>query len=255
MRTSKVKIATQVPYLYRGLIKCADCGLAITPEKQKLYVYYHCTEHKGKHGAVWVREEVLTAQFQQFFTRLQMPDKIRQRIVDALAVSHEQKMTHHAQQYDANSKQYAQLGTMLDNLYLDKLRGKLDDTSYERFYQKIKIELDEVKARLDRLQQAEDNYFVTVKYILEITKQASEIFESSETEEKRKLITMLLPNLRLAGKNIVYDVQKPFDLIFKAGDASLWCPLANAFRIRGLEIDVNIEGIKRLLGNYFVNNV
>jgi len=31
------------PYIYRGLIRCAQCGLAITPEKHKGHVYYHCT--------------------------------------------------------------------------------------------------------------------------------------------------------------------------------------------------------------------
>jgi len=51
-----------LPYLYRGLIQCADCGCLITPEKKKgKYVYYHCTEYNGKHGAKWVREEELTA--------------------------------------------------------------------------------------------------------------------------------------------------------------------------------------------------
>ena len=32
--------------------KCADCGCMITPEKKKgKYVYYHCTQYKGKHNA------------------------------------------------------------------------------------------------------------------------------------------------------------------------------------------------------------
>ena len=45
------------PYIYRGLIRCDDCDLAITPEKHKGYVYYHCTQYNGKHGAEWLREE------------------------------------------------------------------------------------------------------------------------------------------------------------------------------------------------------
>lgn len=39
------------PYIYRGLLRCGHCGLAITPEKHKGFVYYHCTQYKGKHGA------------------------------------------------------------------------------------------------------------------------------------------------------------------------------------------------------------
>ena len=35
-------------YIYRGLLKCAHCGLSITPEMQKGYVYYHCAPNTTK---------------------------------------------------------------------------------------------------------------------------------------------------------------------------------------------------------------
>lgn len=47
--------------LYRGLIRCGDCSLARTHERQKGHVYYHCTQAKGKHGATWFREETITS--------------------------------------------------------------------------------------------------------------------------------------------------------------------------------------------------
>lgn len=45
------------PYAFRALMRCFDCGLAITPEKHKGIVYYHCTQSNGKHNAVWVNEK------------------------------------------------------------------------------------------------------------------------------------------------------------------------------------------------------
>ena len=47
---------------------------------------------------------------------------------------------------------------------------------------------------------------------------ACDIFMSSEVEERRQLIKLVLSTLRLDGKNIVYDVQKPFDLIVENED-------------------------------------
>jgi len=54
-----------LPFLYRSLIRCADCGCLITPERKikksgKTYHYYHCTQYNGKHGAEWVTEDGLT---------------------------------------------------------------------------------------------------------------------------------------------------------------------------------------------------
>ena len=64
-----------MPYIYRGLLRCGECGLAITPEKHKGYVYYHCTQYKGKHGAKWLREEEITEQLGTVFKNY----KCRQR--------------------------------------------------------------------------------------------------------------------------------------------------------------------------------
>ncbi len=64
------------PYPYRGLIRCGHCGLAITPEKHKGFVYYHCTQYKGKHGAKWLREEEVARQLGLYFKKLQMPAEV-----------------------------------------------------------------------------------------------------------------------------------------------------------------------------------
>ena len=74
-----------LPYLYRGLIRCGDCDCLFTPEqKKKKYVYYHCTEYKGKHGSAWIKEEDLTEQFEQALQRIQIPDENLRDICDTL---------------------------------------------------------------------------------------------------------------------------------------------------------------------------
>ncbi len=88
------------PYIYRGLLRCGHCGLAITPEKHKGLVYYHCTQSKGKHGAKWLREEEITKQFEQVFKRLQLPDDVMKQIVDTLSTVHEEKIEFQQKQFE-----------------------------------------------------------------------------------------------------------------------------------------------------------
>lgn len=49
------------PFIFRGMIKCAECGCTITPEiKKGRLIYYSCTNYKGFHKKrVYVREEEL----------------------------------------------------------------------------------------------------------------------------------------------------------------------------------------------------
>lgn len=52
------------------------------------------------------------------------------------------------------------------------------------------------------LQEAEDNYYITAKYLLELANRAYDLFISSEVEERRQLVKLVLSNLRIEG-NIV----------------------------------------------------
>lgn len=84
------------------------------------------------------------------------------------------------------------------------------------------FQLTEITIRIESLQGAEDNYFMSAKYVLEIVNRAHELFTSSEVEEKRQLIKLILSNLRMEGENIDWDVQKPFDLFLNLTDSIKW---------------------------------
>ncbi len=212
------------PYIYRGLLRCAECGLAITPEKHKGHVYYHCTQYNGKHGAKWLREETITDQLGQAFKRLQMPDDIMRQTIQTLSEVHRYKVEFHNQQFDKLTKEQKNITLMMDNLYLDKLKGSITDSDYDKFYQRLRDELNEVKSRLDRLDKAQDDYYSTAAYTLALCQNAYELFMGSEVEEKRQLINLVLSNLRVDAGNIVYEAQKPFDMLLKNADCIDWRP-------------------------------
>jgi len=79
-------------------------------------------------------------------------------------------------------------------------------------------------AQLSMLQEAEDNYYITTKYVLELASRAYELFKSSEVEERRQLIKLVLSNLSVEGKNLVFQAKKPFDTIINYADRKLWLP-------------------------------
>ncbi len=72
------------------------------------------------------------------------------------------------------------------------------------------------------MQKAEDEYYITANYLLELANKAYDLFLSSEIEEKRQIIKLTLQNLALEGRNVRFQVQKPFDTIFKYADSQLW---------------------------------
>ena len=52
------------------------------------------------------------------------------------------------------------------------------------------IKLTDISIRLEQLQEAEDNYYITSKHVLDLVNRAYELFIGSEVEEKRQLIKL-----------------------------------------------------------------
>ena len=107
-----------LPYIYRGMISCASCGCMITPEiKKGKYVYYHCTEYKGKHKAGYVREEELTAQFARMYKNLQIPPDVIEQITGTLRKSHQDKSEFHRVTLQSYQGDYQKYETRIEKMY------------------------------------------------------------------------------------------------------------------------------------------
>jgi hypothetical protein len=56
---------------------------------------------------------------------------------------------------------------------------------------------EEIQSKLAKLQEADENYYVTAKYILSLANRAGRIFESSEPVVKRQLLKRVHQNCTL----------------------------------------------------------
>lgn len=133
-----------LPYIYRGMLRCAECDCSITPEKHKGHVYYHCTQFKGKHGAAWLREEKITAQLAGFFEKIEIPEEIFETLAANLNKASKSAVDFKTQQYNKLLRERSEATQMLDNLYMDKLKGRINDEQYDKFHGTLKGKLEEV---------------------------------------------------------------------------------------------------------------
>ncbi|GIW68048.1 MAG: hypothetical protein KatS3mg096_916 [Candidatus Parcubacteria bacterium] len=194
----------------------------ITPEKQKGHIYYHCTQYKGKHNAQWLREEEITKQFAQLFKRIQIPQEILEDIVESLKNIHKGKSEFRKQQFEVLTKEKARYAKRIENMYLDKLDGRITTDEYDKLYKLFREKIEEINIKLANLQKAEDDYYLTANYFLKLANRAYDLFLSSEIEEKRQLLKIVLQNPNLDGKTVRYNLLKPFDTILNYVDCQLW---------------------------------
>jgi site-specific DNA recombinase len=190
-----------LPYIYRGIIGCHHCGLAVTPEVHKSHAYYHCTQYKGKHGAKWLREENITEQFKSLFSTIKLPDQVLTDLVQTLKESHRDKVHNFELILSEMQTEYTGLEKRIEKMYEDKLDGRITQDLYDK------------KCKEYRGRQKE---------LLQLASLAGELFESSEADEKRELLKFTLLNCTLDGKNLRYDLKKPLDTIFNFASRQDW---------------------------------
>ena len=214
-----------LPYLYRGLIRCAKCGCMITPEKKKgKYIYYHCTQYRGKHGADYVTEEELTAQFAELYKSLQIPPGVVKQITNSLRKSHQDKAQFHKTVLQGFQSEYQKYETRIEKMYEDKLDGNISETLYNKKNDEYRLKQQELTEKISRLNTADEEYYLTSEYLLRIANRAYDLFISSEPEQKQQLLKMTLQNLKLDGKKIDFKLVKPFDQVFALTSRQSWYP-------------------------------
>ena len=83
-------------------------------------------------------------------------------------------------------------------------------------------ELNTLQRQESHLDSADQNFYVTVGYLLELFKNAKTLYARANTDEKREILKLLLSNIELDGKNIIFTLKKPFDTLVSISNGSLW---------------------------------
>lgn len=212
-----------LPYSYRGLIKCSDCGCKITFEKKKgLYVYGHCTQSKGKHGAKYVLEDKLTSQLATVFESIKIPAEAYSQVSDALRVSHEDKKRMRDTTLATLDVEIEKYQGRTEKVYEDYLDEKIPESLYQRKFDEYREAQKSLENKRINIEQIEDDYYGTVTHLLRLSKNATKLFEKADPEQKRSLISIVLSNLRLDGDLLRWELKKPFDTMAFCSENSNW---------------------------------
>ena len=188
------------------------CDCLISPERQDKYVYYACTNYKKMHKERhYIREEALLKPIMDCLKNLKISKEVGEYIVKDIKKFNESKISYHTEALSALKIEYEKAQARIDgliNLLLDKHISKED---YDRKLIELKAQQQDLVQKMEDHRQADENYYVTVANVFDIASRAEEIFETSEVEEKTRILKFLLPNLRLRDKDLLIELRKPFD--------------------------------------------
>jgi len=214
------------PAIFRGIIKCAECGCMITPEiKKGKYIYYSCFDyHKVHKKRIYVREEELLKPIYNVLRSIQIPANVMEWLTKELKRIHENKSVFHQENLKKLQKDYDVLEDRISRMYDDKLDGFISEELYEKKLKEYKEKQRDILIQIEDHTKADEDFYITAPKILNLANKALEIFESSEVNEKRALINLLLQNPLLSGRKLLFTLRSPFYMIAKCGQIENWLP-------------------------------
>ncbi len=210
-------------FAFSGLMKCADCGCAVVAEiKKGKYIYYHCTGHAdGNRGnpsdcrRKYVREEALERQFAALLDQLYFDEEVLEWVREALKSSYTDERREHEDAIKRCQAEYKRLEDRLNAIYLDKLDGRIDQTFYDRMAKAWKTEQVRLLREIERHTDAEHSYMDDGIKLLELARNARELFAKQEAHEKKRLLNLVFSNSIWHQGEVEATFRQPFDLLAK----------------------------------------
>ncbi len=220
----KPAIYAGLPYPYRGLITCADCGRRITFEQKKdgKYIYGHCTQTGGKHGASYVNEKALTKQLKETIRKIAIPEQAYIEVSQKVKALKKQDSSKHADRLATLNAEIKKYELRIENMYDDKVDGNISPEFYEKKRQEYASKIETLTKRRNKIELMAKDNLSTIAHLLKLSKHAPKLFEKGGIDKKRALLKLIHSNLELSGKLLRSTLRFPFNKIAECNENGNW---------------------------------
>jgi site-specific DNA recombinase len=215
---------TQKPFVLKGLLKCIHCGCSYSPElKKKKYVYMRPTKSQGDCKVCHhMNETKILSQIEDVLKNMSIPKHILLDIQDELKKCSDKEHKHLVSERTQLKAKMSGVDEKLKRARDLLLDLGITKDEYNEIKAELEIERHNIDVKLQSLSKADDSFNETLGIIFELASKAHELFKSSEIEEKRRIITILFPNLKMDSEKLVFNLRKPFDLFVKGANHPDW---------------------------------
>jgi site-specific DNA recombinase len=203
-------------FAYTGMIKCGECGLAITAERKMnrygyRYTYYRCTKKRPdiRCGQRYVEVVDLESQILGFLDGISISEKAHNLMLRRFEEGRENRNGQMIDQKNAIQKTLDANKASLDNLTKLRIRGLITDEEFVVQRQELEHEQLRLKQSLESFGQME-SWLEPAKQIISFSNRAVSWFQEGDEETKRLIIKVVGSNLVLTDKKLNIEAKMPF---------------------------------------------
>ncbi len=219
-------------FTYRGMIRCGECGCAITAQyAKKTYIYYRCCKSKHKKcSQPYIREEKLSQKLAAIVHGICLKSGTMEVMKKELRQARQSIDAYREQILSSLKGRYARLAGRKENLWNLRIDDKIPQSAFDEKLDEIIVEQEEVQEKLLHHHQANNVWYEQCSNFLELATRADSLLLRGEKEDKRKIINSVCSNLILKDGKLRYTYKKPFDLLVKGSNRPVGWAVVDALR-------------------------
>jgi site-specific DNA recombinase len=211
-------------FAFAGLLTCAHDGCTVTTELQKgKYVYYRCSHGRGKCELPYMCEQDVSDRLSELLKQIYVSETIAHTIVDSLQSDLNRSEQKRQEQIVTLRQRLAALRTRMNQLYEDKLDGKITEEFWARKQTEYSDQERSLETALSSLNRPiTPERVLTVARTFELAQKAHSLYLTRNHAERGQLLKTVLLNCATDDVSLWPTYRKPFDLIFQRAKNEEW---------------------------------
>ena len=190
------------PQAFCGLLSCAECGMMITAEKQKGYVYYRCTKKgKQKCSQPYVREEELNRQLSSKLQKVSLRPDWAEKLLK-MAEKDKKKSAQSVSAFAQEMRKKIQsIEIKLQRLLDGYLEQDIEREVYREKKAKLLSEKKSLEGQIYKLEQKQNDWLEPFQNWIKVASNLVKIARDDDLFEKKVIAKEIFgSNLRLAAR-------------------------------------------------------
>ncbi|MCK5296243.1 MAG: hypothetical protein KAJ75_05080, partial [Alphaproteobacteria bacterium] len=186
-----------------------------------LYIYLKPSSKKGC-DCKQVNENVVLEKIEDVLKNMAIPENVLVMLKETLKNSLEAKKDFQIESIKLFRKQEDKIDTKLNNLLDMRLEQSITKNVYDNKALALRTEKHNLRKKIENHDRADEEFSITLNYLLDLASRSHNIFKSSGIDTKRKIINLVFSNLTLDNKKLEFSLQKPFDVLVNLPKRSGW---------------------------------
>ncbi len=209
-------------FAYTGLIRCGECGAAITAEEKTKhqkngnthhYTYYRCTKRIKKCSQKPVRMEDLETQITDTLIKINIPPSFHQWAIKQLKAEQANETEDQKEIVTAHRKAWDTCKRKLDALLDLRLSGEVSSEEFSKHKEKLIQEKHKYEELINDSNNRAETWLDRAETMLNFAETAKDRFELGTIDDKRDILAALGSNLFLLDRKLSIPLDKPLELV------------------------------------------